>query len=168
MAGSTGVRQVRSVVVERERWERGRDEGALCRRRNGKESDTFCFLGFCGLALGVSREEMLDASRLTEVTWDLDGFAFLAANGHTLESKVTHINDDAGIDDEEREEKLAALLGAAGIAVHFVGEGNPYEEEDDEDTLDDDLDLDDGEDCQACGASWEGLHNYCSECGAKQ
>ena len=132
---------VKSFVVDRETWYRGKGAGKSCLlNTNGK----LCCLGFYARSCGVEDRlmrnigdpnnlvEMLDGektifdikvnhvNRKANVLWETK----LVHNKKNSDicNKLMTVNDSETFDTFEREKKLTALFKKIGIKVKFVGE----------------------------------------------
>jgi len=121
-------------TVNRDAWDRGREEGGALLSSYG-----YCCLGFLGLACGLEDND-LKGNSLPEETmhsklaedenpWPASLVIWRDDRPHDRrEWKDTHftnavvtVNDDCSISDAEREEKLTELFASQGIEVEFVG-----------------------------------------------
>ena len=115
-----------NVTVRKRRWARGGKKGpSLMRNKDGNQ----CCLGFVGRACGYTPAELetlgypedvvINAGKnlfpvgivVSEMEWSYNS---------DLAADLIRINDDEGIDDTERIERLTVLGREAGINFTFV------------------------------------------------
>jgi hypothetical protein len=119
------------VVIDREKWIRGRRPGdeptALLRESDNR----MCCLGFCALALGAKREQILgvgepcDAGFIPRLTYTARDFEDDGNSNTPAAVAAITVNDDDGTNDTDREDQLTKILGAVGLDLEFVGPVRP-------------------------------------------
>lgn len=133
---------MKKLVIDESKWLRGAEAydgdinaSALLRERDGK----MCCLGFLGLELGCSRNEILNQGELSEVlerdramdlglvtareSSDEDG-NYYASTSNALESEIIEVNDDRDMPDQVRKSRLVPLFQRIGWELEFVpGDG---------------------------------------------
>lgn len=116
-------------TVERSSWDRGNGNGMLVGPRGN------CCLGFLGLACGMSEEDLREIGVPEETVehcredegsmrWPKELVYWNDERGRYRDRScvgdIVDANDDARMDDAEREARLTALFSRIGIDVEFV------------------------------------------------
>lgn len=119
-------------TIERSRW-RNSHHGKGQTKLLNKEGYQCC-LGFCALQLGTPIHRLLnfgspDSVRKIDKAFDLDGILVTSPNGgifgngnSVLSVRAIRINDNFGIDLEEKETMLIDLFKEFGHELEFVGD----------------------------------------------
>lgn len=123
---------MKEFVIDRSVWARGKPDGTACLLR---EDGKMCCLGIYLRALGMKPHQILGKAypsavrqqRPTAPTAWLDETSpvrlLLDWDGpHTWQTVLAYTNDDAKIEDADREKRIRDGFAANGIAVSFVGE----------------------------------------------
>lgn len=101
------------VTIKRSRWSTKPEDNRLL----DPVSKRMCCLGFCALAAGYTRNEILDVAEPPELAissmW-LEKFKDLP-----ITSMMT-INDSKDMSRKEKEPKLIKLAAKAGVTLQFV------------------------------------------------
>jgi hypothetical protein len=126
---------VKTFIVDRSKWYRGRDNSCLL-----KPGNKMCCLGFYAEACGIDRKLLRDVSTPGDVSLlmsgeeDSNGKRVHQKSDMVWETKLVHgkdkqnsktcdemmkVNDDTYTTDKVRETKLKALFKKIGIAVRF-------------------------------------------------
>lgn len=121
----TKLAPVKEFTVTRAAWMRGKPKGVLY----DKATDTRCCVGFFAHACGLDDELDLERTgKLSDATAGRRDWNEVPEAGlellHDLANKpefdaLYTTNDNAEIDDTEREKKLTELFSTFGIAVRF-------------------------------------------------
>lgn len=115
-------------VVQRSKWLRGQDDGALLLDKHG----SMCCLGFVAKQCGAADGHLRGRATPSCVAWsDHGAVAMEALNGvltqpiyddwedTALSADAIPINDDPTLVDSEREAKLTALFAEHGYTLRF-------------------------------------------------
>lgn len=116
------------VVIDRDKWARGKMDTALLLPPGGPNGGHMCCLGFLAIACGASYEDMLvnvsSPMHVPEIAWP-EAIAPILDDGWwsnpTIVRSLMSVNDDEDIDEQQREQTLADMFRVAGVEVEFVG-----------------------------------------------
>jgi hypothetical protein len=126
---------MKTIIIDRNLWSRGaHDRNALLITEEMAEEwedsetplieGTMCCLGFVCLALGATEKQIRGKDFPADTKLHLKGLSETDSNGDLRDTQFSkdaaNINDDATIDDEERETQLCALAIENGFKFKFV------------------------------------------------
>lgn len=131
------------LVIDRSKWIRGIEDKAKLLDEKGN----MCCLGFECIRQGFPSRVLLDeltpedaanndkreVANLALITLDVTGAPLTGddwrAHDTGMASRLMGINDDTFMSDAQREEAIQKEFAEVGVQVEFVGEGNPYQAE---------------------------------------
>lgn len=106
------------VTIKRSRWSTKPEDNQLL----DSVSKRMCCLGFCALAAGYDREEILDVATpfgLSNTDRWKQAFPNLNPLGILIDSMVD-VNDNPKMSRKEKEPKLIELAAKGGVTLQFV------------------------------------------------
>lgn len=101
------------VTIKRSRWSTKPEENRLL----DPVSKRMCCLGFCALAAGYKRSDIIERAEPDEL---IDKSKWEEKFGKLPVASMMRINDNVDMSRKEKEPKLIELAAKAGVTLQFV------------------------------------------------